>query len=167
MREGLRRFDAKQHRQIVVLFSAHALPEKLILDGDPYLDQVRATMQGVLDRLPECSARLAFQSRSGPVRWVGPSVTETLDVLVAEGCKAVLVVPISFVSDHVETLYEIDHGYRNYALQRGILQFERIAAFNDDPGFLRAMAALVAFRVPAPWRDPRLTRNGVSCQEAP
>ena len=167
VREGLRRFEGEQLRQVVVLFSAHSLPEKLILDGDPYLDQVRVTMQGVLDRLPECSARLAFQSRSGPVRWIGPSVTETLDSLVAEGCKAVLVVPLSFVSDHVETLHEIDHEYRDYALQRGMMQFERVAAFNDDPGFIRAMAALVASRVPASWRERSLKGNGVPCQETP
>ncbi len=167
VREGLRRFEAEQRRQVVVLFSAHALPEKLILEGDPYLDQVRSTMQGVLDRLPACPARLAFQSRSGPVRWIGPSVTETLDVLVSEGCKAVLVVPISFVSDHVETLHEIDHEYRDYALQRGMERFERVAAFNDDPGFIRAMAALVASRVPASWREQRRAQNGVPCQETP
>lgn len=163
VREGLRRFEAEQRRHVVVLFSAHALPEKLILAGEPYLDQVRSTMQGVLARLPGCPARLAFQSRSGPVRWIGPSVTETLDALVSEGCKAVLVVPISFVSDHVETLHEIDHGYRDYALQRGMERFERVAAFNDDPGFIRAMAALVASRIPASWREQGRTGNGVPC----
>lgn len=167
VREGLRRFGAERRRQVVVLFSAHALPEKLILDGDPYLEQVRATMQGVLDRLPESNARLAFQSRSGPVRWIGPSVTETLDALVSEGCKAVLVVPVSFVSDHVETLHEIDHEYRDYALQRGLEQFERVAAFNDDPGFIRAMANLVVSRVPVSWRNTRRKENGVPCQGTP
>lgn len=152
IREGLLRFDEQQRRQVTLLFSAHSLPERFIRQGDPYLDQVRATVRGVMERLPECRTRLAFQSRSGPVRWLGPSVTHSLDTLADEGCRAVLVVPVSFVSDHVETLHEIDHGYREYALQRGIERFERVAAFNDDPGFFRAMAALVASRVPAAWR---------------
>jgi ferrochelatase len=166
VREGLRRFEADRRRQVVLVFSAHSVPESLILRGDPYLNQVRATMRGVLERLPECSSRLAFQSRSGPVRWIGPSVAETLDALAVEGCRQVLIVPISFVSDHVETLYEIDHGYKKYALGKGLERFERIAAFNDDAGFMRAMAALVASSVPASWHK-RPTAIGAPCRNAP
>lgn len=169
VREALARFDGEQRHRVTLLFSAHALPEKLILEGDPYLDQVRTTMRGVLERLPEyrSRSRLAFQSRSGPVRWIGPSVTEALDTLVDEGVREVLVVPVSFVSDHVETLHEIDQGYRDYALRRGMTRFERVAAFNDDPGFIRAMASLVASRVPASWRDSRQNENGAPCQGTP
>lgn len=167
VREGLRRFEPDRRGQVVVLFSAHALPERLIREGDPYLDQVRTTVRGVLDRLPECRSLLAFQSRSGPVRWIGPSVARTLDKLANEGCKNILIVPISFVSDHVETLHEIDQGYRNYALDRGVERFERVAAFNADPGFIRAMAALVASRVPAAWRKRMSSGNGAPCQETP
>jgi ferrochelatase len=167
IRQGLRKFAEERRKHVVLLFSAHALPEKLILEGDPYLDQVRSTMRGVLERLPGCRARLAFQSRSGPVRWIGPSVTETLDALLEEGCREVLMVPVSFVSDHVETLHEIDIEYRSYALQKGLDRFERVAAFNDDAGFLRAMAALVASRVPVSWLKCGQMENGASCQEAP
>lgn len=152
VREGLRRFSADERARVPVLFSAHALPQRLIDRGDPYLDQVKATVRGVLQRLPECESRLAFQSRSGPVRWTGPSVRATLDELAAAGHRAVLMVPISFVCDHIETLHEIDHDYRAYALQRGLRRFERTAAFNDRPGFIRAMAALVASQVPSAWR---------------
>lgn len=167
VREGVQRFEKERRRHVVLLFSAHALPEKLILEGDPYLDQVRLTMRGVLERLPECRARLAFQSRSGPVRWIGPTVTETLDALGREGCREVLMVPVSFVSDHVETLHEIDQEYRAYALRRGFQRFERVAAFNEDSGFLRAMAALVASRVPVSWRKCGVKQNGAPCQGAP
>jgi ferrochelatase len=152
IREELLSFEEEQRRQVVLLFSAHSLPESLIRQGDPYLDQVKVTVREVTKRLPGFRTRLAFQSRSGPLRWLGPSVAQTLDSLAAEECRAVLMVPLSFVSDHVETLHEIDQGYREYALQKGIERFARIPAFNDDPGFARAMAALVASRVPASWR---------------
>jgi ferrochelatase len=152
VREGLHRFPADQRARGPLLFSAHALPRRLIDRGDPYLDQVKETVRGVLRRLPACQARLAFQSRSGPVRWTEPSVNAVLDELAAAGHRSVLMVPVSFVCDHIETLHEIDHDYRDYALQRGLRHFERTASFNDRPGFIRALAALVASQVPAAWR---------------
>ncbi len=135
--EGLRGFDGA-----TVLFSAHSLPVKLIERGDPYLDQVRATVAGVVERLGNPSHRLAFQSRTGPVRWLGPGVEETLEALAAEGLRRILVVPVSFVSDHIETLYEIDVEYADLARTLGIREFRRCPALNTRPSFVRALARI-------------------------
>ncbi len=126
----------------VVLFSAHSLPERAVRRGDPYLDHVKATVEAVRERLPPVRWRLAFQSRTGPVRWIGPGVEETLAALAREGCGAVVVVPVSFVSDHIETLYEIDVEYRALAEGLGIRAFRRAPALNTRPSFIRALADL-------------------------
>jgi ferrochelatase len=128
-------------RDAFVLFSAHNLPEKLIRGGDPYLDQVRATVDGLLPAIGDRPWRLAFQSRSGPVKWLAPEVAETLRALAAEGRKQVLMVPLSFVSDQIETLFEIDMTYAEEARRAGV-DFRRTPAFNDAPDFIALLAAL-------------------------
>lgn len=136
-----------------ILISAHGLPQHFIDDGDPYCDHIKATMAGLLSRVPETAGLpiiLAYQSRVGPVPWIGPSTEETIIRLGAEGVKEVVVVSISFVSDHIETLYEIDQQYGDLARQRGITTFVRAAALNDDPRFLDALAAIVEPRLAAP-----------------
>lgn len=138
--------------QATILVSAHGLPQHFIDDGDPYCDHVKATMAGLFARLPEAAAMpkvLAYQSRVGPVPWIGPSTEETIDRLAAEGVKALVVIPISFVSDHVETLYEIDQLYGDQAKARGITTFVRAASLNDEPLFLDALASLVEPRLAA------------------
>lgn len=136
-----------------ILISAHGLPQHFIDDGDPYCDHIKATMAGLLARVPETAGLptiLAYQSRVGPVPWIGPSTEETIERLGAEGVKEVVVVSISFVSDHIETLYEIDQQYGDLARKRGITTFVRAAALNDDPRFLDALAAIVEPRLAAP-----------------
>jgi len=136
-----------------LLISAHGLPQHFIDDGDPYCDHIKATMAGLLARVPETAGLptiLAYQSRVGPVPWIGPSTEETIKRLGAEGVKEVVVVSISFVSDHIETLYEIDQQYGDLARQCGITTFVRAAALNDDPRFLDALAAIVEPRLAAP-----------------
>jgi len=128
-------------RDAFVLFSAHNLPEKLIRGGDPYLDQVRATVDGLLPAIGERPWRLAFQSRSGPVKWLEPEVADTLRALAAEGRRQVLMVPLSFVSDQIETLYEIDMVYAEEARRAGV-DFRRTPAFNDAPDFIDLLAGL-------------------------
>ena len=128
-------------RDAFVLFSAHNLPEKLIRQGDPYLDQVRATVDGLLPAIGGRPWRLAFQSRSGPVKWLAPEVAETLRALAAEGRKQVLMAPLSFVSDQIETLHEIDMVYAEEARAAGV-EFRRTPAFNDAPDFIALLAAL-------------------------
>ena len=133
-----------------ILVSAHGLPQHFIDDGDPYCDHIQATMAGMFARLPETAAMpkvLAYQSRVGPVPWIGPTTDETIDRLAAEGVKALVVIPISFVSDHIETLYEVDQLYGDQARARGITTFTRAASLNDEPLFLDALASLVEPRL--------------------
>jgi ferrochelatase len=136
-------------RDVFVLFSAHNLPEKLIRRGDPYLDQVTATVEGLLAVIGPRPWRLAFQSRSGPVKWLAPEVGETLRALAAEGRREILMVPLSFVSDQIETLYEIDMLYAEEARRAGV-EFRRTPAFNDAPDFIALLAALARGSLAAP-----------------
>jgi ferrochelatase len=143
VRSGLEQFHELLRDQVQILFSAHALPQKFIDRGDPYLEHVLETVKGVMARVGERPWHLGFQSRSGPVRWMEPDTVEVLDQLAADGSEAVLLVPISFVSDHIETLHEIDIEYAEHARKRGIRLFRRAPSLNDHSDFLRAMADLV------------------------
>ncbi len=143
VREGLDAFPAEYRDQIEVVFSAHALPQKMIDDGDPYLEETKKTVQGVLDRIGPISHHLAFQSRSGPVAWMRPGTEEVIDDLASQGKKALLMVPVSFVSDHIETLYEIDILYKEQALARGIVEYRRTESLNTDRAFISALARIV------------------------
>jgi protoporphyrin/coproporphyrin ferrochelatase len=126
-----------------VVFSAHSLPQRMIDAGDPYERQVRATVAGVVERLGLRDWHLGFQSRSGPVRWLEPEVVALLERLIAEGRRRLLVVAVSFVSDHIETLHEIDRRMGPHCLARGAVAFVRAASLNDDPRFIAALAQLV------------------------
>jgi protoporphyrin/coproporphyrin ferrochelatase len=124
-----------------ILFSAHGVPAALPRSGDPYVGQVRETVAAVLGRLGSGHAhRLGWQSRTGPVKWVGPGTDQVIAELA--GTEAVVVVPVSFVSDHIETLYEIDLLFGAQARQAGIRHFVRTAALDCDPGFIAALAGL-------------------------
>ncbi len=147
--EGLERFHELLRDEVVILFSAHALPQKYIDEGDPYLEHVQATVKGVMERVGGRPWQLGFQSRSGPVEWMEPDTVAVMDRLAADGKTAVLIVPISFVSDHIETLYEIDIEYRHHAELHGLHHFLRAPSLNDGADFLGAMADLVRSREPA------------------
>jgi ferrochelatase len=127
-----------------VLFSAHGLPEAYIRRGDLYLDDVRATVTAVTRRLGlESRAQLAFQSRVGRQRWLAPTTEEALDAMAAAGQRAVLVVPVSFTGEHLETLQEIDILYRERAAARGITSFARARAVGCHPAFISGLAGLL------------------------
>jgi ferrochelatase len=130
-------------RDTCVLFSAHNLPEKLIRQGDPYLDQVHGTIKALLPGIGARPWKLAFQSRSGPVRWLEPETLDTLRELAAEGRREVLFVPLSFVCDQIETLYEIDGFYTEEAGRLGIAAFRRTPSFNEAGDFIALLQALV------------------------
>ena len=130
-----------------MLVSAHGLPQHFIDDGDPYCSHIKVTMKGLLERLPAMPSVLAYQSRVGPVPWIGPSTESEIARLAAGGVKDLLVVPISFVSDHIETTYEVDQLYGAQAAKRGIRTFRRIESLNDFPPFLDALADLVESRL--------------------
>lgn len=136
--EGISLFDSEQ---VEVVYSAHSLPKKFIDEGDPYVDETMMTIQAV-EQITGRKGRLCFQSRSGPVEWQGPSTPDMLAELAVEGCKKILMVPISFVSDHVETLYEIDMLYKDMAKEMG-MRLESTRALNDDPEFIEGLATLV------------------------
>ena len=144
VRRGLAGFDVSGRDRVVLLFSAHGLPQRFVDAGDPYVDETRVTLRGVLERLDVPNRHvLGFQSRSGPVRWTGPGTDQQIDRLGRDGMREVLVVPLSFVSDHIETLYEVDILFKRRALEAGITDFRRVTALGTDPLFIEALARLV------------------------
>lgn len=141
IRQGLAAFSDPAGVQL--LFSAHGLPRSFIDSGDPYLDQVRETVALVMERFEGISHHLAFQSRAGPVKWLEPSTEATIVRLAGAGCRQLLVVPISFVSDHIETLFEIDIQYAEQARALGVADFRRIESLNSSPLFIACLTELV------------------------
>ncbi|GAM08559.1 ferrochelatase [Geobacter sp. OR-1] len=129
--------------QVELLFSAHSLPQSFIDDGDPYLSHIEETVRLVMERFSGVSYHLAFQSRAGPVKWLEPSTDEMLKHLASHGCKKMLMVPLSFVSDHIETLHEIDIEYGSEAHHLGIEDFRRTESLNSSPLFIDCLADLV------------------------
>jgi ferrochelatase len=127
-----------------LLYSAHSIPARYVTEGDPYLDQTRRTRELIDARLGGASpSTLAFQSKVGPVKWLEPATNQVLGELGRSGVRRVLVVPISFVSDHIETLQEIDILYRDLARAAGITEFTRAPSLNLHPKFIDALADLV------------------------
>jgi ferrochelatase len=127
-----------------VIFSAHSLPHRMIDQGDPYADQLAATAGKIAERLGLSDWQLAYQSVSGAARepWLGPSVTEVMERLAGDGATAVLVDPIGFIADHVETLYDNDVEHQAQAEALG-LSFHRCRCLNDHPGLIETLADLV------------------------
>jgi ferrochelatase len=144
VRDGLDQFAPADREKALILFSAHSLPLDVIERGDSYPQEVGASVQRVVERLGASNPYiLAYQSDVGPVRWLGPSTAHVLRRLGARGQKHVLVVPIAFTSDHIETLSELDREYGEVAHQAGITHYRRAPALNDRPRFLDALAEMV------------------------
>ena len=118
------------------------MPERIIKRGDPYQRQIIETVDLVSKRFSNPHS-LAYQSRVGPIKWLGPPTLDEIKRLAADEVKNLLVVPISFVSEHSETLYEVNHLFRNEAKQAGIEHFEMMPALNDSPKFIEALSQLV------------------------
>ena len=132
-----------------VVFTAHSLPERILADGDPYREQLLETSRLVAERAGLAEWSFAFQSASATGEpWLGPDILEELNRLAANGVRRVLVCPVGFVSDHLEILWDLDIEARERAAELG-LELERIESLNDDPAFVRALAALVRERLPA------------------
>lgn len=144
IREEIGRFPDPDPGAVHLLYSAHAIPLRLVEQGDPYLEQTRRTVELVNARLGGRSPwTLAFQSKLGPVRWLEPATMDVIESLGSRGTRQVLAIPVSFVSDHIETLYEIDILYRDLAKAAGILEFRRARALNGEPGLIAALAGIV------------------------
>lgn len=128
---------------IRLLFSAHGLPEKVILAGDPYQKQIEATAAAVAAKLPAgIDWTVCYQSRVGPLKWIGPSTDEEIRRAGAEG-KGVMITPIAFVSEHVETLVELDHEYAELAKEVGATPYVRVPALGGAPEFIDGLAKMV------------------------
>ncbi len=127
-----------------LIFSAHGLPVSLIARGDPYQEQIEETVRRVMQegswKIPHA---LCYQSKVGRREWLGPSLIATLESLATQGVRQILVVPISFVTEHIETLDEINHEAREIALRAGVEKFEMMPALGDSPRFISALADLV------------------------
>ncbi len=130
-----------------IIFSAHNLPEDFIQAGDPYVDHIKSTITAVNSLLAvryslDVKWHLSFQSKSGPVQWLQPLTSETIIRLAEIGIKNVLLVPISFVSDHIETLYEIDILFKELAMKHGV-KLVRCESLNTSEKFINALKGLV------------------------
>jgi ferrochelatase len=126
-----------------LLFSAHGLPEKVVAGGDPYQAQIEATAAAIAARLgADWDWRICYQSRVGPLKWLGPSTPEAIEAAAREG-RGVVVTPVAFVSEHVETLVELDHEYRKLASEAGCPFYVRAPALGTEPRFIEALARIV------------------------
>ncbi len=139
--EALRRFPGSS--PVSVVFTAHSLPEHILASADPYPDELKRSIEEVARRARLSDWRLAYQSAGAtPEPWLGPDAADVITELARAGQEAVLLVPIGFVCDHVEILYDIDVEYQGLAKRLGI-QLERIASLNDHPGLVAAVADVV------------------------
>ena len=130
--------------KVHLVFSAHGLPLSLIAKGDPYERQIGETVRAVMARGAWPNAHtLCYQSRVGRQKWLGPPLEPTIERLAAAGAKHLLVIPISFVTEHIETLHEINIEARAAAMKAGVEQFEMMAAVGDSPRFIGALADVV------------------------
>jgi ferrochelatase len=135
----------KNPNQAHIFFSAHGVPQSYVDEaGDPYQREIEQCTRLIMNTLNLPNPHtLAYQSRVGPVEWLKPYTEDALKELGEQGIKDLLVVPISFVSEHIETLQEIDLEYKEIAYEAGITNFKRVPALNTHPGFIRALADLV------------------------
>ena len=140
--EALSRFEVPTRAELV--FSAHSIPMSIVAKGDPYQRQIEETVRLLMARGGWSNRhRLCYQSKVGASKWLQPSLHCTLRDLAAEKVREVCIVPVAFVSDHVETLGEINHEGREEARRLGITHFEMSAGLNDSPKFISALTQLV------------------------
>jgi ferrochelatase len=142
--EELERFPDPNPSHTHILFSAHSVPVRYIDEGDPYLAHTRRTVELMMEKLGRDRPHtLSFQSKVGPVEWLSPATNQTITRLAREGVTQLMLVPVSFVSEHSETLYEMDILYRDLAARSGILRYRRVPTMNCRPDFIEALALLV------------------------
>ena len=140
--EGLMQFTPEKRKKVHLIFSAHSLPSSLV-KNDPYVEDMEESVREVLKKVEPLPWHIAFQSRGmGPEEWLGPDVESLLTELSRRKVREVLVVPIGFVSDHIEVLYDIDILYRGKAESMGMM-LQRTASLNFSERFIEALAAIV------------------------
>lgn len=138
VQEGLKK--VKDKKKFALVYSAHSLPKSMVEEGDPYVKHLYRTIMA-LEELTGIKGHLCYQSRSGPVEWLEPGTDILLNELAEKGFHSLLVLPISFVSDHVETLYEIDMLYSEMMAEKGV-NLVRTPSLNDRPLFINALSNL-------------------------
>lgn len=141
LRETLARLPPAEREKALVVFSAHGLPMSQVRKGDPYPAQVEVSARETARRAGAADWRLTYQSRVGPVKWLGPDTGEFLAANAAG--RSIVAVPIAFVSEHLETLYDMDVLAKEAALKAGAIGFHRVPALGVRPDFVAAMAELV------------------------
>ncbi len=140
--EGLEQFSREEKKEVHLIFTAHSLPES-VAESDPYVQDMKETVTEVLKKIGPFRWHMAFQSQGlGPERWIGPEVEPVLIELRKVHVKSVLVIPIGFVSDHIEVLYDIDILYREKAKSLGMV-LKRTPSLNDSERFIEALATIV------------------------
>jgi ferrochelatase len=146
VREGLKEFSLEERKRAHLIFTAHSLPKRMI-GNDPYVDDFKASVKGVLEGFEPLKWHIAFQSRGvGPEEWAGPEVESVLTELSEKKVREVLIVPIGFVSDHVEILYDIDILYCQNAESLGMI-LKRSPSLNASERFIEALASAVEERM--------------------
>ncbi len=159
----------EQPEQVHVLFSAHGIPESYVqIYGDPYQQEMEACVKLIWQQTQRPNNHtLSYQSRVGSLKWLEPYTEEIIPTLGESGLKQMLVVPISFVSEHIETLQEINIEYRHLAEGSGITDFRQVPALNTDLTFIQALAEIIKPRLVTPemqssqlWADPISLVNG-------
>jgi ferrochelatase len=142
LRDALRKVEGDKLPR--VLFSAHGLPKKIVDGGDPYQWQVEQSVAAVLGRLGEVNLdwQICYQSRVGPLEWIGPATDSEIEAAGREG-RPIIVVPVAFVSEHSETLVELDIEYRHLAEEAGAPVYIRVATAGTETAFIAGLAGLV------------------------
>ncbi len=142
--ETLLRFPLDVRNKVQLVFSAHGTPVSLVKKGDPYSNHIKQTVSSVMKaRNNSHSHHLCFQSKVGPMKWLEPATDTMIENLSSQGKKNLLIIPISFVSDHVETLFELDIEYRHVAEKCGIENYIVMKGLNDSTLFVEALTELV------------------------
>lgn len=140
IKEGLSQFSEDD---VCIIFSAHSLPKRTV-EKDPYVEQLNETINNVVNLTGITNYCLAYQSRGGgPFEWLGPDVDSVLEEIAGKGIKNVILIPLSFVADHIETLYDIDVVYKKKANDLG-LNFRRTDSFNDSPEFINTLSKIIS-----------------------
>lgn len=141
IKSTMKEFSNPRDERVHLVFSAHSIPKKLVTkEGDPYEWEMNQTVKAILKRLDwKGPWSLSWQSKLGPVEWLGPSTEDVLIELGRKGVKQVLVTPIAFVTDHIETLYELDQMLKKIALDGGILEYKRVRGLNNHPEFIECL----------------------------
>jgi len=142
--ESLQLYSETERGRVELLFSAHSVPQSLINNGDPYQTQILESIKLIMElRNNSEKYHISYQSKVGPVKWLVPSTIEKVKELGVSGIKNLLVIPISFVSDHIETLFELGIEYKKVAEENGIINYKVMTGLNNSPLFIEQLFDLV------------------------